>query len=332
MTIEDFDETTDMFENLHQPKPKSSETLYVISCIFSPFGQDIRTKLAQEFVERIEKEKEDGSPLQICIVELLYPKQESFIKIKDMKYYMQISYEQHGFYLFNKENLINIAVRKLLPSNWKYMAWVDADIEFKNSFWASEAIEQLKSSKCDILHLFSICRFLDSEGLPSRYYHSAVKIHNDKHLRKYGHPGYAWAMKRKAYEQLRGLFEFAIVGGGDSIMCLCLLKQMNTMKKLFGGNPYFYKEIELFRQKAKGLKTQFLDIMIEHNYHGETANRLYKDRRAILIDSFYHPQRDLIRPFPELPLLIPTDDFYRKISKDIEHYFHSRKEVLNENT
>ena len=32
--------------------------------------------------------------------------------------------------LWHKENMINIGIRKLLPNNWKAVAWIDADIEF----------------------------------------------------------------------------------------------------------------------------------------------------------------------------------------------------------
>jgi len=325
MTIlEEFDEVCEEEKSY----PKFEDKLYVISSIFSPFGQDIRTKLAQEYIQRLEKLQSQGYPVQVCIIELLYPDQQSCLKVKNQKFYMQICYEKHGFYLFNKENLINIAVTKLLPVNWKYMAWIDADIEFINRKWSIEAIKKLQT--CDVLQLFSINRHLDSDGLPVRYFHSAIKVKNDVHLKnhkEYAHPGFAWAMTRKTYQKLRGLFEFAIVGGGDTIMCHCFLGIKTTIKSVYGKNEKLMKTIEDFFKKAEGLRVDFLDTVIQHHFHGERKNRMYSDRISILIDSNYSPKEDLMKPFPELPLLIPTDEFYNKISGQITNYFHTRKEV-----
>lgn len=309
------------------PKQKKS-ILYVISCMFSPFGIDIRTKLAQEYIERLEKLKKKGYPVQVCIIELLYPNQKSSIVVKDKQFYCQIRYEQDGFYLFNKENLINIAVQQILPKDWQYMAWVDADIEFKNPLWSIKAIEKFENERTDIIQLFSLCRNLDKNGLPSDYFHSAIKVHYDRYLKKkYGHPGFAWACTRRAYDRMRGLFEFAIVGGGDSIMCLCLLDKVKTLEKQYEGNPNFIAAIHKFHKKIEGFHVGFLNTVIEHHYHGERKNRMYNSRRSILIDSLYFPKRDLMKPFDEIGLLIPTKEFYNKISNEITHYFQTRKEI-----
>lgn len=45
--------------------------------------------------------------------------------------------------LWNKENLINIGVSRL-PSDWKYLCWCDADIEFRKPSWASDAVHALQ--------------------------------------------------------------------------------------------------------------------------------------------------------------------------------------------
>ena len=57
MTIYSNEDSNDIQRNYQPYKKKFDSMLYVISCIFSPFGQDIRTKLAQEYIERLEKLK-----------------------------------------------------------------------------------------------------------------------------------------------------------------------------------------------------------------------------------------------------------------------------------
>jgi glycosyltransferase involved in cell wall biosynthesis len=328
MTIYSNEDSNDLQRNYQPYKKKFDSMLYVISCIFSPFGQDIRTKLAQEYIERLEKLKKRGFPVQVCVIEMLYPNQESFIVVNDKHFYRQIRYEHEGIYLFNKENLINVAVQEMLPTDWKYMAWIDADIEFKNPLWSIKTIEKFEKERCDIIQLFSVCRNLDKDGLPSEYFHSSIKTHYDKNFKKkYGHPGYAWACTRRAYDKMRGLFEFAIVGGGDSIMSFCLLDKVKTLEKLYEGNPNFIAAIHKFYKKVEGFHVGYLDVVIVHYYHGERKNRMYHTRRSIIIDSLYLPKRDLMKPFEEFGLLIPTKEFYDKISNGITKYFHTRKEI-----
>ena len=59
----------------------NDDILYIVISVFSPYGRDIRTKLAQEFIDRIENLQKDGHPVQICVIELLYSKQENFLNV-----------------------------------------------------------------------------------------------------------------------------------------------------------------------------------------------------------------------------------------------------------
>ncbi len=45
-------------------------------------------------------------------------------------------------------------VKNLLPINWKYVAWIDADIRFMNKNWVKETIEALRSGRAHFLQLF----------------------------------------------------------------------------------------------------------------------------------------------------------------------------------
>ena len=42
----------------------------------------------------------------------------------------------------------------MLPINWKYVAWIDADIRFTNKNWVKETIEALGSGRAHFLQLF----------------------------------------------------------------------------------------------------------------------------------------------------------------------------------
>lgn len=307
------------------------DILYIVISVFSPYGRDIRTKLAQEFIDRIENLQKRGHPVQICIIELLYSTQKNFLKVSNPDFHLQIQYK-HDIYLFNKENLINVGVKKLLPSNWKWMAWIDADIEFKDEFWIEKTLQLFKSGKYDVIQLFSICRYLSKYNTPQEYFHSSISLLFNNHLlknKKYRHPGFAWACSRDAYEKMGGLFEYAIIGGGDFIMEACFTNRFHIIEKKFKENIDFLNYIRIFYEKVKDFSYNFLNILIEHHYHGERKNRMYVNRNDIILKNKFNPEKDMIKPFESLGfyILVPTIEFYEKIESQINEYFQSRKEI-----
>jgi len=45
---------------------------------------------------------------------------------------------------WNKENLINIGIARGTDPSERYLAWVDADVEFRNRNWASDTVHSLQ--------------------------------------------------------------------------------------------------------------------------------------------------------------------------------------------
>ena len=45
--------------------------------------------------------------------------------------------------VWTKENLLNIGLARL-PEDWKYVAWIDADIAFRQPGWAAETVQALQ--------------------------------------------------------------------------------------------------------------------------------------------------------------------------------------------
>lgn len=318
--------------NTNVPLDKD-DILYIVISVFSPYGRDIRTKLAQDFIHRIEKLQENGEPVQICVIELLYKEQNNFLKVKNSDFHLQIQYK-HNIYLFNKENLINVGVKKILPFNWKWMAWIDADIEMTDVDWVRKTIQLFKSGNYDILQLFSICRYLSNENIPSEYFYGSIRLLHSPILlknKKYRHPGFAWACSRKAYEKMNGLFEYAIVGGGDFIMEACFTNRFHLIEKKFKENENFLNEIKLFYENVKDFSVYYLNTIIQHYYHGERKNRMYVDRNEIILKNKFNPKKDMIRPFENIGfnILVPTLEFYEIIESKINSYFQSRKEIKN---
>ena len=81
--------------------------------------------------------------------------------------------------MWHKENMINVAVKQLLPDNWKAMAWIDGDVEFENPRWASDALKLLNGHK-NVLQLFSQCLDNNSEGMIMNI-HTSAGFQYEKH-------------------------------------------------------------------------------------------------------------------------------------------------------
>ena len=111
---------------------------------------------------------------------------------------------------------------------------------------------------------------------------------------KYGfwHPGYAWACTRKAYDQMGGLVDWAILGSGDRHMAMALA---GLAAKSCPGNihPNYMVLLDDFQKKLKNFKTSYVDGTIVHHWHGSFANRRYKERWEILTKNQFDPFVDI---------------------------------------
>jgi hypothetical protein len=136
------------------------------------------------------------------------------------------------------------------------------------------------------------------------------------------HPGYAWAITRRAYEKIGGLYENAILGSGDNIMMLSLLN--NGLHGINEESSEKYKESILdFQDKMKTLRFGYIPGVIRHHYHGSKMNRRYHTRWQILLNHGYEPA---FVKHDSTGVLVPTELFPQGLKKDIMEYFKERKE------
>ena len=112
-------EKVEAAEYLEISRTTKNDVLYVIAIISNPARYDKRYKLFNEFCERMEKE---------CYVKLVTVELQQGLRPFATSAMIKLRTDHEIWY---KENLINIAVRHL-PHDWKYMAWIDTDLEFQN--------------------------------------------------------------------------------------------------------------------------------------------------------------------------------------------------------
>jgi hypothetical protein len=307
----------DAIEN-NEPLENKLHVIVVISnpCLFAR-----RYILFKEFIQRMELEEPN---VNLYLVELAYGNKRFFATDSNNKRHLQIRTEHP---LWHKENMVNVGIRKLLPPDWKAVAWIDADIEFENNTWAVDTLKILNGSK-DIVQLFSHCVDMNQHEeamtvFPSFGFQYMKQLPYSKKPVNFWHPGYAWACTRKFYEKIGGLYEYGILGSGDNIMALSFVqKAQHAINEQYSDD---YKEsIYEFERKTRSLRLGYVPGVIRHYYHGSKKNRNYTNRWKILVDYSYHPSLHITKD--KDGLLVPTDDCPTELLSEIVNYFKSRND------
>ncbi|HEX3727768.1 MAG TPA: hypothetical protein VHV08_16060 [Pirellulales bacterium] len=307
----------------------SHAPLYVVTSVFNPVRYRSRWRLYQDFARHIE-----ASGAILYTVEVAFGQRDFAVTRPDNPRHLQLRTDHE---LWLKENALNLLVHRL-PPDWRYMAWIDADLTFSRPDWANETVQQLQHHA--VLQLWSeafdlsptyeaLTRFrsfmwchrndVPKPAVASGYYQRSARAGG-----YYWHPGFAWAMRREAFDALGGLLDWAILGGGDLFMAMALAGRLRKLPQSLG--PRGRKWLELwFDRAAQQVRRDvgYVDGAVLHHWHGHKQNRGYRDRGQILIDASFDPERDLRRDWQGLWQLNESNAALRD---GIRAYFRSRNE------
>ena len=297
------------------------EKLHVVMVLSNPKQYARRYILAREFIQRMEQDPH----VLLYIVELAYGNQEFHITSSENPRHLQI----RGFIpLWHKENMITIGIKKLLPDSWKAVAWVDADVEFENSSWALDTLKVLNGCK-DIVQVFSHCvdmgLYKNAVSITSsfgfQYFKKRAQFMKDNN--NFWNTGYGWACTRTAYEGFGGLYENAIVGGGDVILPYSVIKELES--HISPDLPEGYrKSLLAYQEKIPPLTLGYVPGVLLHHFHGLRENRKYSERVDILKKANYSPDTHVTHYSDGI--LVPTIMCPLSLLQDIMTYFAERNE------
>lgn len=279
----------------------SNNTLHVIGVIQNPVRYHSRYRLFRQWL----KEMCATPNVKVHVVEASFGDRQPECCDDVLNYnYHQVKINSE---VWLKENLINIAVRNLLPHDWKYMAWVDCDVHFRDPSWALNTIHQLQHY--NIVQPWQSASDLDFHGNVMDNWTSFGSLcasdqpmFKDKTREiqgyKYGHSGYAWAATRYFYENVEKLADFNIVGAGDHLMAWACLNMVDSTMPRHISHGY-RKMCEEWQRKAyyacAGM-VGFTPGRLEHHWHGSKVKRQYWNRWDILTRAkphAYDPTKDI---------------------------------------
>jgi len=309
-------------ENIESETIKD-DILYVILPYFNFCNSKRRYNLFIEFIERLSK----YDRIKIIVSEA------TNTDTYQLPNNMENIYQHHGYKLHSeywcKENLINVAIHNL-PINWKYVAWIDADITFLNDNWVNDTIEELNKSA--FIQLFTTAVYLGPNNEAMRIDKSFGYMHKNSNTdwqtdHKYGfwHCGFAWACTRYAYEKTNGLIDYAILGSGDHHMALALINKVEQSCPNNITDKSFLEKLKDYQSLIRIYKfnLSYINGTILHHWHGRLQDRKYVERWEIFIKHKYNPEVDIY--YNDVGLINLTETG-KRMENDIIQYFIDRKE------
>ena len=290
----------------------AEEKLYVITSVFNPAEYKIRYKLFFDFEDYMSR----FPNVVLKVVELAISDQPFVVTQSDNQNHIQLKTNDVLWY---KENLINIGI-KSLPSDAKYVCWIDADIAFSNSDWVRDTIDALKQYK--FVQMFDTCDSLGPKGEILQSDRSFVYnwFHKLDTPKKRGRSGGAWASTVETLKEIGYLIDWDIVGASDWWTVFGLTNQIPTTS-----TPFKTKN-ELWAKRVKEIvngNVGYVEGTLIHFFHGYPSDRGYGTRGKILLNNAVDPDIDIGYRDDGLMYLC-TDK--PKLRKDLIDYFSSRKE------
>jgi hypothetical protein len=332
---------------VHPPCRVSDDVLHVIVPYSNSAGFARRRQLFYEFMRRMREFEEHGdlggATILVYVVETRLRGHDFEVTEVGHPRHLRLDAEQE---VWTKEASINLAVRTLLPRDWRYVAWVDSDITFNSDNWVSDTLARLQQHA--FLQLFQSGLHLNAEGGvdamyesfayrwaqhsiaaafepvavtgaalvaetaamyagdgnadgAADYYHGGGgrRARKQQHaaLRRLleGHPGFAWAMTRRAWATVGGLIDFAIFGSADRYMALSLVG-MGEVSLPHGCHADYRADVLQWEKRAAALGASlgYVPGTVLHHFHGRQEDRRYNARNVALVRERFSPREDVV--------------------------------------
>jgi glycosyltransferase involved in cell wall biosynthesis len=314
--------------------------LHVMTAVSNPQRFESRYRLAREAIQRFE-----AAGAVVWIVELAFGDRGFAVTEPGCARHVRLRTRHE---LWHKESMLNVGLAHLSRQvpDWKYVAFVDADVQFARPDWALETVHLLQHF--DVVQMFSHGQdllanhapFSDGSGLYSSYSDCYLRQVRPNWLGAYEqrggnwHPGYAWAWRREALDTVGGLVDIGILGAGDRHMAAGLIGRMDeTLHPRL--HPAYRLALHEWQRRAElGIRRNVgvMDGLLLHYWHGPKAGRRYVDRWRILVRNQYNPAADVSRDTQGLLQLVDRQEPRSiRLRDDIRAYFAARNEDSIEN-
>jgi hypothetical protein len=333
-----------------------TERLFCIAVTSNPVPYASRTRLTQEFVDRMAK----NPRLHLTLVEHVFGTQISLIKCPPGVNHIVVQGGERSE-LWLKESLISCVGVPSLPPEARKIAWVDADLEFANPLWVEKtlaaldhhAVVQPWSHAVDLGPNYDIianengmevdksycAAWVDGDIAALDAEREAEREHNRKWRDRKGcegyhsfkrsgrvvrhHYGFAWAIRRDVYDRIGGLLDWLVTGSADYHMCLSFVGRCHIDTSLSAG---WQRRLRIYADLCErhiDSNVGYVPGMISHHWHGRKAQRFYLSRFQVIRASNFDPDVDLVRNWQGIPELSGNN---RVLRDGLRSYLRKRNE------
>lgn len=284
-----------LVNHIKHPELNSNNTLHVIGVVSNTVRYHSRPRLFREWLARMEVTPN----VKVYIVEMAFGDRKFEFTEPDNPSHLQL---RSSSSIWVKECMINLAVKRLLPKDWKYVCWSDTDIAWRDPNWAQETMHQLQHFQ--VVQPWSDALDLGPNGDVLQHFRSFGRQHQLRIPKQmwpaqpyqYAHTGYAVAATRLFWENTGGLPDFCILGSADHHL---LFGCIGRIKETIHGkmSPSFFRRLIEWQSRAmkvtKG-EVGYVTGRLEHFWHGSKKRRYYRERWTILYEHKYCPDIDLM--------------------------------------
>lgn len=311
--------------HINQHHLRSDNTLHVIGVISNSVRYHSRYRLFREWY----KEMLETPCVKVHVVELAFGDRHHECTEAGNPDHLQLRTNHE---IWHKENMINRAVKHLLPRDWRYLCWSDCDVFWADKGWAQETLHQLQHYP--VVQPWQDCLDLGPMGQVLKHHKSFCHVHQlgvkkQTHPGEpymYPHSGFAWACTRHFWENLpgHGLMDFPILGSADHHMAWAMINRVDS--------SVHHKMADSFKRLCHEWQDSAYRVTqghlgctpgrIEHKFHGPKSRRFYRERWQILIDNKFDPDRDIGYDAQGLVQIIGKP----QLEQDIHKYMRARHE------
>lgn len=310
-------------------QPFDLDKAHIVTMISNPVRYESRYELYYRFRDHILQ-----STPNLWVCELQTGDRPFVITDADNPQHIQVRSVEE---LWHKENCLNLAVQRMaiLKTDWKYVAWIDADIEFNRLDWFSEMIHQLQIYH--VIQMFETATDLGPTGQAINIHESFMSKYlkngaphpgnlskSEEDYMEHGHPGYAWACTRTAFNLMGGLYDRSLLGSGDRNIAYALIGRVEQSYNEAISEAY-KRDLQDYQNECLllGMDVGCMEGNLFHHYHGPKQLRGYKSRWEILVENAYDPDSDIKRDAQGLYQLTSRKP---RLRDDIRAYFRQRDE------
>jgi GR25 family glycosyltransferase involved in LPS biosynthesis len=259
-----------------------NEDMAVCMCVFNPAGFRRPGENLARVVACLQ-------PRPVFIIQLVYHEEVGVLLEVPGAVVVQV---RAGSVMFHKENLWNVLERSV-PSKHTKLLFMDADIVFAQPGWYGVVSALLDSHA--VVQPFRTISMTGGDGstfrtIPSFMAVAAKRALKDVFRPPWGAPGYAFACRRDWFHSVRGLFDSAIMGGGDLFQAAAITGADISSFPAWTKQPYAHEDWHEFVRRVQTAARAaaaatphiapwtYAPLHITHLFHGAPEGRQYKTR------------------------------------------------------